>query len=150
MSTHNQYKYNQFWQDTNGKTSQVFSVKAKSDANFLIAASSEVTREKVYEVTIGKDDNAVTVIRKGNHFLGFDGNIKATGQTPGILSETEFRTFWVSWALGDIQVGRGPEVGSNKIISWQDNDEFHSIHALAVATDKGVTGQWEFYQLKGQ
>ena len=149
MATKDSYKYDQFWQDVPGKTSQVFRVKAKSNANILLAATSEVTNNKVYEITIGKNNNTKTVIRNGNHFLGIGLNIKETMETPGILAEDEFRTFWVSWSLGEIRFGRGAEVGADQVISWLDPDP-HPVHALSVATEKVAAGQWEFYQLKGQ
>jgi Farnesoic acid 0-methyl transferase len=61
----------------------------------------------------------------------------------GIVSETEFREFWVSWFDGSIQCGKGGEIGVNRFLAWTD-PEFAGINHLSVATGYGSNGTWIF------
>ena len=71
-----------------------------------------------------------------------------------MLSPNEFRTFWVSWLDGYLQVGRGNQAGRNMFASWQDpNPVKRQIHAISVTTGNwqrtGSTGVWEFSEFNG-
>ena len=45
--------------------------------------------------------------RAGQSFISRNGQKLVTTTTPQILSAEEFRTFWISWKNGNIEVGYG-------------------------------------------
>jgi Farnesoic acid 0-methyl transferase len=61
----------------------------------------------------------------------------------GIVSENEFREFWISWFDGNIQCGKGGEIGQNSFMQWTD-PEFVGINHLSVTAGYGSNGTWIF------
>jgi len=58
-----------------------------------------------------------------------------------ITSCTELRTFWVGWENGVIEVGRGGELGQDRLMTVTDND-FPGVNYLAISTGWGSEGVW--------
>ena len=73
----------------------------------------------------------------------------AVFDTPDILSCDEHRTIWISWLNGFIQVGRGREIGLDRIAYWQDPQP-HSVHAISVSTGSHSEGFWTFTEYSGK
>ena len=69
-----------------------------------------------------------------------------TAQTPGILSCSEGRWFWVSWRDGLIEVGKGIEPGLDMIMFWQDPSGGHEVQSVGVSTDAETKGVFEFLE----
>lgn len=77
-----------------------FSVAVKAHNNAHIALSSSPhDMAAMTEIVIGGRQNTRTWISTSKM-----GEPVASAETPGLLSWDEFRTFWISWANGLIQV----------------------------------------------
>ncbi len=70
-------------------------------------------------------------------------------ETVGIVSDTEWRTFWISYNYGYVEAGEGFDVGSNRFLAWDAVGSPLPISALSVSTTVGVEAEWEFSQLGG-
>ena len=68
--------------------------------------------------------------------------------TPNITSCDEYRSFWISWADGNINVGFGAIVGFSEFMFWQDPEP----NAVAYLSISGWAndGDWEIIQFIGQ
>ena len=73
-------------------TAYVFRIKAASHANILLTEVPGVTTRTAYSIIIGAVLNLETQIKE----LKTD-NVLKTVVSRGILSEKEYRWFWVSW-----------------------------------------------------
>lgn len=80
-----------------GRTNVVFQVRGPADANILL--SDETTAEP-WQIIIGGWNNGRSVIRKSIY------NEVAAADTPNMLSTSEFRSFWISWAGSTIEFGK--------------------------------------------
>jgi len=61
----------------------------------------------------------------------------------GIVNETEFREFWISWTDGRIECGKGGDVGTNMFMTWTD-PSFIGVNYLSVSAGYGSTAVWIF------
>lgn len=43
-----------------------------------------------------------------------------SASTAGILDDTKFMPFWLSWANGTVKLGRGKVVGENGVLEYKD------------------------------
>lgn len=75
----------------------VFGVKAAQMAK-LVLSSAEEEEKDVHLIILGYDDNKRTVIKKN-----FGSKLDHSVDTPGILSKSETRYFWISWNNKTIQ-----------------------------------------------
>lgn len=75
-------------------------VKTHNDAHFALSASPHDSAEML-EIVLGGRQNTRSWIS-----LGKMGEPLVSVPTPGILSWDEFRSFWISWKGGVVQVGR--------------------------------------------
>lgn len=64
--------------------------------------------------------------------------------TPGILSEEEPRTFWISWEKGVLAFGYGQEIHQYPLLKW-DMDKKIKINHIGFATILGTTGQFRVW-----
>lgn len=120
-------------------------VKAAADAHVALSAVYGDVDRKTYEIVIGTDGNTKSIIR-----YGAGGPIMVESMTMNILSEEEFRYFWVNWANNKIEVGRGANYGVGAFLQWTipPSKQFN-INCLAVSTGTPSRGQWEFAELLG-
>lgn len=127
----------------NNKTFITFMVKAAADAHVALRAVYGDVDRKTYEIVIGTDGNTKSIIR-----YGAGGPIMVESMTMNILSEEEFRYFWVNWANNKIEVGRGANYGVGAFLQWTipPSKQFN-INCLAVSTGTPSRGQWEFAEL---
>lgn len=63
----------------------------------------------------------------------------AEAPTPNILSDGEFRGFWIRWDNGTITVGREGEPAP--FLSWADVERV-PIEYIGVCTGWGASGNW--------
>jgi len=64
--------------------------------------------------------------------------------TPGILSEEEPRTFWISWEKGVLAFGYGQEMHQYPLLKW-NMDKKIKINHIGFATILGTTGQFRVW-----
>jgi hypothetical protein len=67
--------------------------------------------------------------------------------TPDILNCNESRSFWVSWSLGDIKVGRGDIVDDQTIMRWVDPQPL-AVGIVALSTGLSFEGVWRLSTAK--
>ncbi|GAB1604551.1 uncharacterized protein LOC115230770 [Argonauta hians] len=129
----------------NNKTFLTFQIKAAGDAHIALSAMYSELQFKTHEIVIG-ENNKRSVIRDGSL-----GQIRAESMTMNILSDREFRYFWISWLDHHIEVGRGQRQGQSRFLHWRvpPNKQFN-INCLAVSTGKASKGRWEFVELLEQ
>ena len=63
--------------------------------------------------------------------------------THNILSESEFRDFWISWKDNRIAMGKGLIVGQDEQISKSDSLNGYHVHAVSFSAMAGVTAEFE-------
>lgn len=86
------------------------------------------------QIFIGGWQNSKSAIRKNKQKPDV-----ALVETPGILSASEPRGFWMRWANGDITVGK--EGQAVPFLSWKDPEPFGIGH-YGIRTSWGATGTW--------
>ena len=126
-----------------GKNYLIIRLKAASDGHVLLTDTvGDISRG--YEVIIGGWDNTECAVR---HPPG--GEVVFTTSTPGIVSGEEFRTFWVSFSDGLIEMGTGFDVGANRIITWVDENSPITVTYISFSTSVNVPADWEINQYEG-
>ena len=133
------YDYARFWYTVATRRHLVFSVRACRDAHVALADSFEMNSQHVYEVVIGARRNTYVYIRDRPR-----GPIRASVlKSAGLLHCDEFRSFWILWEAGRIEVGKGGDVGVGSLLRWRDPAP-RPIHGVSVSTVIGVAGDWQF------
>ena len=97
ISTPNKYEY-QYVKKPARMTQFQVAVKTHNDAHFALSASPHDSAEML-EIVLGGRQNSRSWISVGKM-----GEPLVSAATPGILSWDEFRSFWISWKWGMIQV----------------------------------------------
>jgi len=93
-----------------------------------------VTHFECCQVFIGGWGNSKTVIRRNREKPD-----KAVAETPDILSDAEYRGFWIRWAGGSVAVGKEGEVAP--LVAWDDPEPF-GIGYYGICTGWGASGSW--------
>lgn len=88
----------------------------------------------VFQIFIGGWGNAKSAIRKNKEKPEV-----AIVDTPGILSASEPRGFWMRWNHGDLTVGK--EGQAQPFLSWKDPEPFGIGH-YGICTGWGAKGNW--------
>lgn len=115
----------------------------------------------MYEIFIGGWGNSKTVIRKNRQspkkaFFYSDINPNwcfrtkpdvAEVPTPGILTDQDFRGFWVRWENGTISAGNEGEAAP--FISFTDYENV-PIEYVGYCTGWGARGTWVIEQREGK
>jgi hypothetical protein len=60
-------------------------------------------------------------------------------QTPNILSDAEYRGFWIRWDCGLLEVGKEGE--RSPFLTWKDPEPF-DFQYYGFCTGWGATGLW--------
>ncbi|XP_052077843.1 uncharacterized protein LOC127715718 [Mytilus californianus] len=125
------------------KTFITFMLKAAGDAHIALSAVYSELERKTWEITIGAENNTKSTVKEGAM-----GQVKIEALTLNILTENDFRYFWISWAENHIEVGRGAQYGYGRFLHWYvpPNKQFN-VNCLGVSTDKASRGQWEFAEI---
>ena len=73
----------------------------------------------------------------------------AEAGSPGIMSCTELREFWIDWDEGNLRVGKGDVAHEAEIMDWEIWDYYDVITAVSVTT-KYDEGEWLFTKAEGK
>ncbi|XP_012258706.2 uncharacterized protein LOC105687542 isoform X2 [Athalia rosae] len=130
LSTADRLQYN-FFPIASGQLQ--FRVRAPHDAHIALTTGPQ-EGEPMYEVFLGGWSNSKSVIRKNRSKPDV-----AEVDTPGILTGSDFRGFWIRWYNGTIDVGKEGE--PSPILSYHDPQPF-GIGYFGVCTGWGATGEW--------
>lgn len=106
-----------------------FKVRVQKDA--FLALTTSPSDSKQIEVSIGSSDNQKSAIFKSK-------STKIETNTPNILSNSEYRSFWVQFKNGVVAVGRSGE--REPFISWQDSNEY-TVNYIGFRT-RSNPGLW--------
>ena len=88
------------------QTSLIFDVTACSDAYVTVSETlGALSQSPAYDILIGADGNQATKLMNRT-----TGDVITSQNTSNILNCSDFRSFWVSWANGFIQIGHGSKV----------------------------------------
>ncbi|XP_078589314.1 C3 and PZP-like alpha-2-macroglobulin domain-containing protein 8 [Branchiostoma floridae x Branchiostoma japonicum] len=133
-STDSTYRYR--W-DLQGLASRplTFEARARNDVRIGLSAEDR-DLDYMYEIVIGGDGDTRSFIRRDV------GPRLVEVATPGILSGTEFRGFWIDWSSdGTISVGKRNE--HTPFMQWTDP---HPLPVLYVGytTGYGSSGSFKF------
>ncbi|KDR23720.1 C3 and PZP-like alpha-2-macroglobulin domain-containing protein 8 [Zootermopsis nevadensis] len=110
-----------------------FKVKAANDAHIALTAGP-AEGDPMYEIFIGGWGNSKTAIRRNRQKPD-----KALADTPDILSDAEYRGFWIRWTGGSVAVGKEGEV--TPFATWDDPEPF-GIGYYGICTGWGASGSW--------
>ncbi|XP_046369362.1 uncharacterized protein LOC124144153 isoform X3 [Haliotis rufescens] len=127
----------------NNKHFLTFKIKAAGDAYLALSAVYGDVDRKTHEIVLGAEDNTKSFIRDGSM-----GAIRAQATTINLLSEDDFRFFWVSWKNHVIEVGRGAYYGKNTFLKYKlPQTKQFNINCMALSTGRASKGQWEFAEI---
>ena len=118
-----------------------FSFKGESSANLMMVQNTEEAKI-IYEIIIDGYSNSRSMLRK-------NGETKYTSFEKNLVNASEYRDFWLSWARGDIKVGKGPDVGKDAFMEWSD-ENLHSLTDIVLHSVDGKEALWSFAALKGK
>ncbi|XP_067001273.2 uncharacterized protein [Anabrus simplex] len=107
-------------------------VRSPSNAHISLTTASQET-EPMYELILGGWENTASVIRYNRQKPD-----KVRQDTPGLLSNDEFRRFIIEWNNGHISVKRNGAI----LVEWQDPTPIGVSH-FGVRTAWGAQGQWK-------
>jgi len=122
------------FRDIKGKTLR-FQVKAAHDAHVALTSGPNET-DPMLEVFLGGWDGAASAIRfkKGDDLVKVD--------TPDILTESEYREFWIAFDHDEIRVGKAGEW--DPLMMCPIPEPFDITH-FGYSTGWGAQGWWQFH-----
>uniref|UniRef100_A0A3P9L213 C3 and PZP like alpha-2-macroglobulin domain containing 8 n=1 Tax=Oryzias latipes TaxID=8090 RepID=A0A3P9L213_ORYLA len=139
ISTPNKYEYQYVKKPTKMYQFQV-AVKTHNNAHFALSASPHDTAEML-EIVLGGRQNTRSWIS-----LGKMGEPLASAHTPGILSWDEFRSFWISWKDGLVQVGHGIHPSNESIILQWSGPFQGQVQHIGFSTGWGSVGEFKIWR----
>uniref|UniRef100_A0A8B9UR96 C3 and PZP like alpha-2-macroglobulin domain containing 8 n=1 Tax=Anas zonorhyncha TaxID=75864 RepID=A0A8B9UR96_9AVES len=139
ISTPNKYEY-QYMQKPAQMTHFDIAVKAHNDAHLALSSGPHDMAEMT-EIVIGGHQNTKTWIS-----ISKMGEPVVSRDTAGILSWDEFRSFWISWKNGIVQVGHGTRVLNESIIvEWTVPKQFE-VKYIGFSTGWGSMGEFKIWR----
>lgn len=135
------YSYANVQYRAENRTSVEFRVKSAKDAH--IGLFDKYNEQIAYEIIIGAGDNTYMGIRRKTQ-----SNVEAFVYGT-FLNASEFRAFWITWANGFIEIGRGNIIGHDRVLHWQDPAPL-GVSIVAISNWYGSTGEWEFQAVPGR
>ncbi|OWK50653.1 C3 and PZP-like alpha-2-macroglobulin domain-containing protein 8 [Lonchura striata] len=139
ISTPNKYEY-QYMQKPAQMSHFDLAVKAHNDAHLALSSGPHDMAEMA-EIVIGGQQNTKTWISTSKM-----GEPEASRDTPGILSWDEFRSFWISWKNGIIQVGHGTRVLNESIIVEWTVPKQLEVKYIGFSTGWGSMGEFKIWR----
>ncbi|XP_077187621.1 C3 and PZP-like alpha-2-macroglobulin domain-containing protein 8 isoform X2 [Paroedura picta] len=139
ISTPNKYEY-QYVQKPSRMTHFSVAVKAHHSAHIALSSSPH-DMTAMTEIVLGGHQNSRTWISASKM-----GEPVASAETPGLLSWDEFRTFWISWTSGLIQVGHGPSVLNESIIVSWAAPRPPEVKYVGFSTGWGSAGEYKIWR----
>ena len=123
------------------------SFAVRSCGNVAIHLSKHMHRTAgtdAYVVELGLKTDSYSYIRELK-----DGTILTSAHTPGILSCSLYRPFWIGWRGNGIEVGYGGDIGYSVFLHWNSGMS-HTIRAVGVSTFGGESGNFRLPETQGQ
>ncbi|XP_029002338.1 C3 and PZP-like alpha-2-macroglobulin domain-containing protein 8 [Betta splendens] len=139
ISTPNKYEYQYVKKPARMSQFQV-AVKTHNDAHFALSASPHDSAEML-EVVLGGRQNTRSWISVGKM-----GEPLVSAATPGILSWDEFRSFWISWKGGAVQVGHGSHPSNESVILHWSGQIPGQVHHIGFSTGWGSVGEFKIWR----
>ena len=141
MDTQVTSNYETPWMSRNQTDSIVFRVKACEEATIALSPTLYDT-DQAFEVVIGASKNTLCLLRER-----VGGATIRLENTPGVLSCTMFRSFWIRWSPREIEFGEGYKVGIRRLMQLlPTRTPMVSYIGFATAT---VQGRWEISSIIG-
>ncbi|XP_022112061.1 uncharacterized protein LOC110991154 [Acanthaster planci] len=112
-----------------------FAVRASSYAHVGLSAENKHL-PVMYEIIFGGYSNSMVLLRRKT-----DGDFVASAALAGVLSQHEYRTFWIWWHHATIIVGIGSS--HEPILTYTDPDQLW-IKYFGFATSYQSIGYWHF------
>ncbi|KAJ8974118.1 hypothetical protein NQ317_019900 [Molorchus minor] len=162
VSTIDNYKYEWIVAPRN-RQSIIIETKAGRSKNIgplhIVLGESKTKTDRMYRITIGDAENSNTHIGRGKHGTISTCNVSFSGygiqltsiETPGILSEDEWKTFWITWERNTISFGNGSVPYNNTLLKWR-MDKKIKIQQLGFASSWGTPAEfriWNFNEESG-
>ncbi|XP_052763982.1 uncharacterized protein 5-like [Mya arenaria] len=113
-----------------------FETKGKHDAHILLQNEPGEYKSKTYEAVLGGNGNTVSELRSNSY-----GPKIGTLETPGILNETEYRSFWITWDT-TLAIGHGTKIDISSIILFAKLD--FPIKSMRISYGWGSDGFFRF------
>lgn len=121
-------------------------------------ASSHLPNDKMYKITLGAAENTISWLGRGKHGMNtkFPHKTRPSRKkynvveydvqlvsipTPGILSQDEWRTFWLTWEKGIIAFGRGSTLMNQTLFKWK-MDKKVKIQQIGFASAWGSLAEF--------
>ncbi|XP_061833863.1 C3 and PZP-like alpha-2-macroglobulin domain-containing protein 8 isoform X1 [Nerophis lumbriciformis] len=139
ISTPNKYEYQYVKKPAKMSQFQV-AVKTHNDAHFALSPTPHDSAEMI-EIVLGGRQNSRSWI-----CLGKMGEALVTVPTPGILSWDEFRSFWISWKAGLVQVGHGLYPSNASVILQWSGTTPSQIRHIGFSTGWGSVGEFKIWR----
>ena len=139
------YSYNRSITRVTQNDFVTFNVLACSGAFVALSEFPGVTSISTYEVRIGTTPSGGGVEIRDS----VRGDVKNADDALGLVSCTEYRSFWVSWRDGNIKFGKGLFPGTGTLLVWKDPSP-HDVSSIAVTTLSPNVGLWSFSNIHGQ
>ncbi|XP_017906845.1 PREDICTED: C3 and PZP-like alpha-2-macroglobulin domain-containing protein 8 [Capra hircus] len=139
ISTPNKYEF-QYVQRPLRLTRFDVAVRAHNDARVALSPGPQDTAGMI-EIVLGGDQNTRSWISTSKM-----GEPVASTPTAKILSWDEFRTFWISWHSGLIQVGHGPEPSSESVIMAWTLPKPPEVQFIGFSTGWGSVGEFRIWR----
>uniref|UniRef100_A0A8C7S518 C3 and PZP like alpha-2-macroglobulin domain containing 8 n=1 Tax=Oncorhynchus mykiss TaxID=8022 RepID=A0A8C7S518_ONCMY len=139
ISTPNKYEY-QYVKKPAKMTHFEVAVKTHNDAHFALSPSPHDCAEML-EIVLGGRQNTRSWIS-----LGKMGEPVVSSPTPGILSWDEFRSFWVSWKGGVVQVGHGLQPSNESVILQWSGPLPGQVRHIGFSTGWGSVGEFKIWR----
>ncbi|XP_070764603.1 C3 and PZP-like alpha-2-macroglobulin domain-containing protein 8 [Enoplosus armatus] len=139
ISTPNKYEYQYVKKPAKMNQFQV-AVKTHNDAHFALSASPHDSAEML-EIVLGGRQNTRSWIS-----LGKMGEPLVSASTPGILSWDEFRSFWISWKGGVVQVGHGLHPSNESVILQWAAQFSAQVRHIGFSTGWGSVGEFKIWR----
>ncbi|XP_027403939.1 C3 and PZP-like alpha-2-macroglobulin domain-containing protein 8 isoform X4 [Bos indicus x Bos taurus] len=139
ISTPNKYEF-QYVQRPLRLTRFDVAVRAHNDARVALSPGPQDTAGMI-EIVLGGHQNTRSWISTSKM-----GEPVASTPTAKILSWDEFRTFWISWHSGLIQVGHGPEPSNESVIMAWTLPKPPEVQFIGFSTGWGSVGEFRIWR----
>ncbi|XP_035141992.3 C3 and PZP-like alpha-2-macroglobulin domain-containing protein 8 isoform X1 [Callithrix jacchus] len=139
ISTPNKYEF-QYVQRPLHLTCFDVAVRAHNDARVSLSSGPQDTAGMI-EIVLGGHQNTRSWISTSKM-----GEPVASAHTAKILSWDEFRTFWISWHGGLIQVGHGPEPSNESVIVSWTLPRPPEVQFIGFSTGWGSMGEFRIWR----
>ncbi|XP_006147251.1 C3 and PZP-like alpha-2-macroglobulin domain-containing protein 8 [Tupaia chinensis] len=139
ISTPNKYEF-QYVQRPPRLTRFDVAVRAHNDARVALSSGPQDTAGMI-EIVLGGHHNTRSWISTSKM-----SEPVASAYTAKILSWDEFRTFWIGWHGGLIQVGHGPEPSNESVIVAWALPRPPDVQFIGFSTGWGSTGEFRIWR----